>query len=183
MNKRLRFEILRRDGFRCTYCGETPSEAELHVDHVVPQALGGQDIPENLVTACEPCNSGKASSSPSEELVAAVNEAAAIEHAGRSILSDMVIEFAEGLDAFEDEVQEVWDHHVPRYRSDRTPGWGVARIAEWHRDRVPVSLIEFGLRVAIQADVPWGSKAAYAAAVVRNKIQEVDSGTHQNHQT
>lgn len=69
ISKRLRFEILRRDNFQCRYCGAKPPEAELHVDHVVPKALGGDEQPSNLVTACEPCNSGKTSTTPDAPLV------------------------------------------------------------------------------------------------------------------
>jgi hypothetical protein len=61
VSKRLRFEILRRDNHACRYCGATAPEAKLTVDHVIPVALGGGDIPENLVTACWDCNSGKSS--------------------------------------------------------------------------------------------------------------------------
>lgn len=61
VSKRLRFEILRRDGFTCRYCGAKAPDVQLRVDHVVPVALGGTDDPTNLVTACEPCNSGKSS--------------------------------------------------------------------------------------------------------------------------
>ncbi|TXH55718.1 MAG: HNH endonuclease [Desulfurellales bacterium] len=57
---RLRFAILRRDGFRCVYCGATPDRAELRVDHVIPHSAGGPTEEFNLVTACLPCNAGKA---------------------------------------------------------------------------------------------------------------------------
>ncbi len=57
----LRFEILKRDGFRCRYCGAGRAQgAVLNVDHVKPKAAGGTDKPTNLVTACETCNGGKA---------------------------------------------------------------------------------------------------------------------------
>jgi hypothetical protein len=72
VTKRLRFEILRRDGFRCRYCGATPDEVELRVDHVNPEALGGRTEPENLATACEPCNSGKTSIKLDDPVVADV---------------------------------------------------------------------------------------------------------------
>lgn len=59
---RLRFEVLRRDGFRCTYCGRTATEgAVLHVDHLIPVASGGPGELDNLVTACSDCNLGKSS--------------------------------------------------------------------------------------------------------------------------
>lgn len=59
LTKSLRFEILARDGFRCVYCGAGADVAVLHVDHRNPTAKGGGDDRENLVTACEDCNSGK----------------------------------------------------------------------------------------------------------------------------
>lgn len=58
-SKRLRFEILKRDGHRCRYCGATAYERRLHVDHVIPESKGGTDDPANLVTACSDCNGGK----------------------------------------------------------------------------------------------------------------------------
>lgn len=61
VSKRARFEILRRDNHTCQYCGEKAPDVTLHVDHVKPKTLGGTDAPENLVTACKDCNSGKAS--------------------------------------------------------------------------------------------------------------------------
>jgi hypothetical protein len=59
VSTRTRFEIFKRDGFTCIYCGAAPTAGPLHVDHVTPQAEGGSDDPSNLVTACERCNLGK----------------------------------------------------------------------------------------------------------------------------
>lgn len=69
VTKRLRFEVLRRDNHTCRYCGAAAPDVELHVDHVVPGALGGSDDPSNLVASCRDCNSGKASTSPDETTV------------------------------------------------------------------------------------------------------------------
>lgn len=55
----LRFEILRRDGFTCRYCGRRPPHVVLHVDHVVPWSKGGTNDPSNLRAACQDCNLGK----------------------------------------------------------------------------------------------------------------------------
>ena len=74
VSKRLRFEILRRDQFRCRYCGLKAEAVELRVDHVIPEALGGTDEPSNLVAACEPCNNGKSSIAPDSPLVDQVAE-------------------------------------------------------------------------------------------------------------
>ena len=60
VGKKLRWEIFRRDNFACRYCGRAAKDgAVLEVDHVKPRSRRGGDIPTNLVTACDACNSGK----------------------------------------------------------------------------------------------------------------------------
>jgi len=55
----VRFNVLRRDKFTCRYCGKGSPDAVLHLDHVKPYSIGGEDTEENLVTACQDCNYGK----------------------------------------------------------------------------------------------------------------------------
>ncbi|MFF0092771.1 HNH endonuclease [Streptomyces canus] len=76
VSQRKRFEVLRRDGFRCRYCGAGAATAALEVDHVTPVALGGTDDLGNLVTSCGPCNDGKASTVPDETVKAALQATA-----------------------------------------------------------------------------------------------------------
>lgn len=60
MTDALRYEILRRDGFRCQICGATAQDGyKLHVDHIIPVSKGGRTEPSNLRTLCERCNMGK----------------------------------------------------------------------------------------------------------------------------
>jgi hypothetical protein len=61
--KSLRFDVLRRDDFKCTYCGTKGDRGSLRVDHVVPVSKGGKSTMANLTTACEPCNAGKSDKS------------------------------------------------------------------------------------------------------------------------
>jgi 5-methylcytosine-specific restriction endonuclease McrA len=65
---RVRFLVFQRDGFRCVYCGATPKQSQLHVDHIVPVAKGGTDHPSNLATACVECNLGKSDLSMTEDV-------------------------------------------------------------------------------------------------------------------
>jgi len=67
--KRLRFEIFKRDGFTCQYCGAQPPTVVLVVDHITPVASEGPSTPENLITACEACNQGKADKPLGERMV------------------------------------------------------------------------------------------------------------------
>lgn len=76
VSKRLRYEILRRDNHACRYCGAAAPDVKLNVDHVIPTSLGGSDKPNNLVTSCADCNSGKTSSLPNAEPVADVDQEA-----------------------------------------------------------------------------------------------------------
>lgn len=60
ISKKLRFDVFKRDGFRCQYCSATPSEEVLlEVDHIHPVAEGGTNDMDNLVTSCSRCNRGK----------------------------------------------------------------------------------------------------------------------------
>jgi 5-methylcytosine-specific restriction endonuclease McrA len=53
--------ILERDQYRCQYCGfdamaSFENSLIMTVDFVHPRARKGKKQPENLVTACRPCN-------------------------------------------------------------------------------------------------------------------------------
>lgn len=78
ISKRTRFEVFKRDGFRCTYCGNRPPDVVLVIDHVVPVAEGGSSESINLTTACYACNAGK-SAVPLAEAMPAVSEEAIAE--------------------------------------------------------------------------------------------------------
>lgn len=59
IGKKLRFEVFKRDGFTCAYCGSMPPNVVLQVDHIHPIAEGGDNTIDNLITSCQPCNIGK----------------------------------------------------------------------------------------------------------------------------
>jgi hypothetical protein len=58
----MRYEVLKRDRFRCVLCGASPAtylSCVLHVDHIIPWSKGGKTVAENLRSLCETCNLGK----------------------------------------------------------------------------------------------------------------------------
>ena len=60
MTNSLRYDIMKRDGFRCVLCGASAaSGATLHVDHIIPVSKGGKTVKSNLRTLCDRCNTGK----------------------------------------------------------------------------------------------------------------------------
>lgn len=57
-------DVFERDGWSCRYCGALCDRPTL--DHVEPKSRGGSHDPDNLVTACGPCNSRKGARTPEE---------------------------------------------------------------------------------------------------------------------
>ena len=58
----MRFQILKRDGYRCRLCGITARDGEyvrLEVDHITARFNGGTNDESNLWTLCFACNRGK----------------------------------------------------------------------------------------------------------------------------
>lgn len=57
---KLRYQILRRDNFKCALCGKTAiQDTILVIDHIKPVVRGGGNDPKNLRTLCRECNHGK----------------------------------------------------------------------------------------------------------------------------
>lgn len=60
VTRAMRYDVLRRDGFRCVRCGRGREDGvKLHVDHIKPVSRGGKSVMDNLQTLCEDCNCGK----------------------------------------------------------------------------------------------------------------------------
>ncbi|MBO5870140.1 MAG: HNH endonuclease [Clostridia bacterium] len=62
ISNKLRYQVLKRDNFKCCACGASPAKdptVELHIDHIIPWSKGGETTLENLQTLCSRCNIGK----------------------------------------------------------------------------------------------------------------------------
>lgn len=59
ISKKTRFEVFKRDGFKCMYCGQSSPSVVLNVDHIHPVSKGGDNDILNLITSCFDCNAGK----------------------------------------------------------------------------------------------------------------------------
>lgn len=71
-----RERILRRDQYKCIFCGMPGSETQLEVNHIIPRStikkLNLNDdlfsVDFNLITACFPCNRGKSDHLRTEDI-------------------------------------------------------------------------------------------------------------------
>ena len=62
INNSLRYEIMKRDSFKCCICGKSPANeigVMLEIDHIIAVTKGGDNSIENLQTICKNCNIGK----------------------------------------------------------------------------------------------------------------------------
>lgn len=121
VSRRLRFEILKRDGYACRYCGATAPDVVLHVDHVVPVALGGGDEPNNLVTACADCNAGKASTHPDAAVVEDVDAAAELFARAAEKAAERRRAEIEGLDTELVRFAEAWNGYTNQGSGAQVP--------------------------------------------------------------
>lgn len=168
VNARLRYEVLRRDGYACRYCGAKAPEVALHVDHVVPVALGGSDDPSNLTASCEPCNAGKASAAPDAPTVAEVDarhlrwRAALAQAAEELTLVDPEVQKAI------DGVREAFDKFRPLTSAQEDT------IAKYVRDGLPAAVVIDAAWIAIGREwVALDGMFAYAMGICRNKLHQM----------
>ena len=61
-----RRNLFLRDNMTCQYCGRTPPNDELTIDHIIPRSRGGKTTWDNVVLACARCNTLKGSRMPHE---------------------------------------------------------------------------------------------------------------------
>jgi hypothetical protein len=172
VTKRVRFEVFRRDGFKCRYCGVTASDgAGLTVDHVVPVSLGGIDKPSNLVTACKDCNAGKSSTQPDGPMVEDVSSsdmafAAALKAALSETASDLAAYHA--LYAAAVEHWTAWEfggQELPLPPSMATT------MDHWARLGVTAELVGYAIDIAMSAaGVHKSSKWKYACGIVWKRV-------------
>lgn len=171
VSKRLRYEILRRDNHTCRYCGDAAPNVALTVDHVIPTALGGSDQPDNLVTACQPCNAGKSATSPEAPVVTDVASDALRWAAAMKAAQQLRIQARDERERHREYFHDVWLTHYGDDRDLHT-SWGTTVD----------DLIEAGLAyddfedaVEITAQYMRRDPFRYFCGVCWNKVSELQA--------
>jgi len=176
VSKRIRFEVLRRDGYKCHYCHT--QDAKLTIDHVIPQALGGNDNPDNLVACCQDCNLGKTSINPDEPLVAQVEEWAETFHFYLKAAQDGIKTSIEEENEYAHNVFDLWERTTDMgdgYRYPLPDTW--AKTARyWHDINVDEDIIEHAFQLARErcelGKLRIDNAYNYAAGIVGNLMRE-----------
>jgi hypothetical protein len=120
ISKKLRFEVFKRDSFKCQYCGRTAPEVVLHADHVQPVAAHGKTDILNLITSCLDCNLGKGARSLSDHSVMQKQRDQLEGLQERREQLEMMIQWKQGLAELEectvDELIYHWERLAPGWR-------------------------------------------------------------------
>lgn len=132
--KRIRFEIFKRDSFKCQYCGASAPNILLHVDHIEPVSKGGGDDITNLITSCAACNAGKSNIILDDKSALAKQRVQLEELQERREQLEMLMDWKKGLSDLKEEtlckVCEYWNDHAPTFIVNET---GKQNISKWIR--------------------------------------------------
>lgn len=121
ISKKTRFEVFKRDGFKCMYCGAEAPKVVLNVDHIKPVADGGKNDLLNLISACEACNSGKSATPLSDESAVQKQRAQLEELQVRREQMEMMLSWRDSMKSICDDELE----RVQRYFNQAIPGWHI----------------------------------------------------------
>lgn len=175
VSKRTRFEILRRDGHACHYCGAKAPGVALTVDHVLPVTLGGTDDPANLVTACADCNAGKSSMPPDAAILPEVDEKAIAWQAARHVAMQRIAEKREARDASLEKFRSAWmswDEDGAFLPID----WR-SKVGGWLADGLTPADIDEALDIALGSRASSRNVFRYMAGVAQRMLSELDAET------
>lgn len=117
ISTKARFEVFKRDGFVCQYCGGHPPTVVLHVDHIVPVVGGGGNEMDNLVTSCDRCNLGKGAT-PLDAIPASLKSRAAEVAEREAQIRGYSEVMAQQRERIESDAWEVADIFVEQFRKD-----------------------------------------------------------------
>jgi hypothetical protein len=97
ISQRIRFEVFKRDSFKCQYCGRSAPEIILEVDHITPVAKDGDETILNFITSCRECNQGKGPRELSDQSAVQKQRAQLEELNERRLQLEMMLEWRKGL--------------------------------------------------------------------------------------
>lgn len=121
ISKKTRFEVFKRDSFRCQYCGCSAPDVILHVDHIEPVSKGGDNSILNLITSCESCNLGKSDRHLSDDSAIKKQKQQLDELNKRREQLQMVMQWRKELKAIDDQYVESFCNLY----SELVPGWSL----------------------------------------------------------
>lgn len=147
LSRSTRFEVFKRDGFKCQYCGRSAPDVVLEVDHIVPVAEGGENDIMNLVTSCRECNSGKGKKLLDDNAVVKKQMAELeIINEKREQL-EMLLEWKQELIKYENELSDT----VLDYINSNYPRKEIQENDELVKNHIRKAIKQFGVEEVLKA--------------------------------
>lgn len=124
ISKKTRFEVFKRDGFKCQYCGAMAPDVLLVVDHIQPVSKDGAHDILNFVTSCDPCNSGKGDRTLDDASAVKKQQAQLSALQERREQLELLLHWREGLKDIEGDqvkvISQAWEKVVPGWHLNET---------------------------------------------------------------
>lgn len=149
MSKKVRFEVFKRDSFKCQYCGRSSPEVLLQVDHIHPVSKGGAADILNLITSCADCNAGKSDRELSDQSALAKQKAQLDELNAKREQLEMMLKWREGMSAISDVAIDAFDKRLSDLTGHHLNEYGRADVAK-HMRAAPVGDVLDALDVAVR---------------------------------
>jgi HNH endonuclease len=131
ISKKTRFEVFKRDGFACQYCGATAPDVVLHVDHINPVAGGGDNDILNLVTSCEPCNLGKGARTLDDKSAIAKQRAQLEELNQRREQLEMMLNWRQGMSDLDEQQIDAFNAEFETATGCQLNEHGRGKVKSW----------------------------------------------------
>lgn len=156
LSKSVRFEVFKRDGFTCQYCGGQAPDVILHVDHINPVANGGENDILNLITACKDCNSGKGAKTLDDNSTIAKQRAQLEELNERRQQLEMMLEWRQALANLDQDYVVALERHFEALTRCTLSEFGRKEMAR-HLKRFSVSELLEALDASVETYFRGGS--------------------------
>lgn len=111
LSKKIRFEVFKRDSFKCQYCGASAPSVLLEVDHIHPVKEGGTNDIMNLITSCHACNRGKSAIMLDDTSLVAKQRKQIEELNLRRQQLEMMLEWRDGIQKLSDDTDRMAIEH------------------------------------------------------------------------
>ena len=132
LSKKIRFEVFKRDSFKCQYCGKSAPDVVLHADHIHPVSKGGDNDIMNLVTACENCNQGKKANLLSDNSIIEKQRKQLEELNVKREQLEMMLEWREQLKEVQEDYVTALVDHIESYMSESSLNDnGLNKVRAW----------------------------------------------------
>lgn len=179
ISKKLRFEVFKRDGFQCQYCGKKSPNIVLEIDHIISRADGGGDNIENLTTSCFDCNRGKGKNAleeykegtdPTEQAVLLLERERQLKE-----YNEVLRQVRERKIADYNEIQDLWNERI-----SGSSYWFPSGLIYQALDKIPKEMMIEAVEICHASCQKWEGRSwgesyrAYFSGILRRMIDDFE---------